>query len=56
MDVKELHDLLHDMCESAYEEGRNHQFDQDCPDVGPHFPKTFKDTIIFKLLERNYKS
>ena len=55
MDAKELHDLLHDVCEKAYEEGREHQFDHDFPDVGQHFEKAFKDTEIFKLLERNYK-
>ena len=50
MNGKELKKLLTNLAEMAYNEGREHQLDDNCPDVGMYFPKTFKDTTAYKLI------
>jgi hypothetical protein len=55
MKAEELHKLLYDLCLSAYDEGKRHQYDHDFPDVGMYREKTFNDTETFKILEKYKK-
>lgn len=43
------------ICEAAYIEGRQHQFDDDFPDVGMYFKQKFSDTKPFKLISEKIK-
>ena len=52
MEEKELYKLLYDICKLSYNEGRQHQFDDDWPDVGMHFKEDFEDTKIFKIIQK----
>ncbi len=51
MEKEELYELLCKICKLAYLEGRNHQFDDDFPEVGMYFKKDFEDTKVFKILK-----
>lgn len=53
MEKEELYDLLHKLCKLSYIEGRQHQFNDDFPDVGMFFKEDFKDTKTFKILKDN---
>ena len=52
MNSKAVYKLLKTLCYNAYLEGRVHQQDDDCPEVGMYFPKNFEDTETFKVLEK----
>ena len=43
------------ICEAAYIEGRQHQFDDDFPDVGMHFKQKFSDTEPYKIISEKLK-
>ena len=54
MKKKMWEDIL-SMCEAAYKEGRDHQFDDDFPDVGMYFKQKFSDTEPYKIIMRKIK-
>lgn len=53
--VKEMWEDILVMCEAAYIEGRQHQFDDDFPDVGMYFKEKFSDTKPYKMIMEKLK-
>lgn len=51
--TKKLHALYLELCKMAYDEGREHQQEDDFPDVGMYFYKTFEDTKAYKAIMEN---
>ena len=49
--VAELKSIVK-LCKEAYQEGRQHAYDDAYPDVGMHFTQSFEDTKVYKKLKR----
>lgn len=47
-----LNEILFEICENAYNEGRRHQEEEDFPSIGMQFDKKFEDTETYKALKR----
>lgn len=43
-----VHDVLLIIAKEAYKQGRNHQLEEDFPDVGMGIKNKFEDTQIYK--------
>lgn len=41
-----------EVCKEAYLQGRQDQYEEDCPEEGMSFKKSFEDTDIYKHLSR----
>lgn len=44
MKTASLRKSIKEIAEAAYQEGREHQLEDDFPDVGMHFERDFTDT------------
>ena len=53
LDNNQIHTILMMIAEQAYEEGREHQKDEDFPDVGMSWTKKFEDTEIYKTIKES---
>ena len=51
MKKQELTELLLSVARNAYLEGKEHQLEDDFPDVGMCLSKTFKDTDIYRIIK-----
>ena len=52
---EEIYRLVEQIARLAYKEGRQHQYEEDFPDVRPGWSKTFEDTETYDQIqiERN---